>query len=96
MTGIEGHVVAITGASSGIGEATARLLAERGARVVLGARRVERLDEIADEIRARGATAITCAIDVARREDVERLVDPGPGPPADDRVGGERREPAER
>jgi len=74
MTGIEGHVVAITGASSGIGEATARLLAERGARVVLGARRVERLDEIADEIRARGATAITCAIDVARREDVERLV----------------------
>ncbi len=74
MTGIEGHVVAITGASSGIGEATARLLAERGARVVLGARRVERLDEIADEIRARGATAITCATDVARREDVERLV----------------------
>ncbi|MGD1112179.1 MAG: SDR family NAD(P)-dependent oxidoreductase, partial [Mycobacterium sp.] len=39
MTGIEGKVVAITGASSGIGEATARLLAERGAKVVLGARR---------------------------------------------------------
>jgi NADP-dependent 3-hydroxy acid dehydrogenase YdfG len=70
----EGHVVAITGASSGIGEATARLLAERGARVVLGARRVERLDEIAGEMRAGGATAITCATDVARREDVERLV----------------------
>src|ERR1700742_52641 len=74
MTGIEGHVVAITGASSGIGEATARLLAERGARVVLGERRVERLDEMADGIRARVATAITCAIEVAVGEDVERLV----------------------
>ena len=49
MNGIEGKVVAITGASSGIGEATARLLAERGAAVVLGARRVERLDDIARE-----------------------------------------------
>jgi NADP-dependent 3-hydroxy acid dehydrogenase YdfG len=74
MTGIEGRVVAITGASSGIGEATARLLAERGARVVLGARRVERLDDVASEIRAAGATVVTCATDVARREDLERLV----------------------
>lgn len=74
MTGIEGRVVAITGASSGIGEAAARLLAERGARVVLGARRVERLDDIAAEIRAGGATVVTCATDVARREDLEGLV----------------------
>lgn len=74
MTGIEGHVVAITGASSGIGEAAARLLARRGARVVLGARRVERLDDIASEIRAGGGVAIACATDVARREDLERLV----------------------
>jgi NADP-dependent 3-hydroxy acid dehydrogenase YdfG len=74
MTGIEGRVVAITGASSGIGEATARLLAERGARVVLGARRVERLDALAREIRERGGAAATCAIDVARSEDLERLV----------------------
>jgi NADP-dependent 3-hydroxy acid dehydrogenase YdfG len=44
MAGIEDKVVAITGASSGIGEATAVLLAERGAKVVLGARRTERLD----------------------------------------------------
>jgi NADP-dependent 3-hydroxy acid dehydrogenase YdfG len=47
MSGITGKVVAITGASSGIGEATARLLADGGAKVVLGARRTERLDDIA-------------------------------------------------
>jgi NADP-dependent 3-hydroxy acid dehydrogenase YdfG len=74
MTGIEGKVVAITGASSGIGEATARLLAERGARVVLGARRVERLDEIAQAIRERGGQAVTCRADVAVRVDLEGLV----------------------
>jgi NADP-dependent 3-hydroxy acid dehydrogenase YdfG len=74
MTGIEGKVVAITGASSGIGEAAARLLAEGGAKVVLGARRVERLDDIAREIRDRGGAAVTCPTDVARREDLERLV----------------------
>jgi NADP-dependent 3-hydroxy acid dehydrogenase YdfG len=74
MSGIDGKVVAIAGASSGIGEATARLLAERGASVVLGARRVERLDDIAREIRDRGGSAVTCRTDVARREDLERLV----------------------
>jgi NADP-dependent 3-hydroxy acid dehydrogenase YdfG len=74
MTGIEGKVVAITGASSGIGEATAGLLAERGARVVLGARRVERLDEIAQAIRERGGQAVTCRTDVAVRADLEGLV----------------------
>jgi NADP-dependent 3-hydroxy acid dehydrogenase YdfG len=74
MTGIEGKVVAITGASSGIGEATARLLAECGARVVLGARRAERLDEIVGEIRDRGGAGVTCQTDVAHRADLERLV----------------------
>jgi NADP-dependent 3-hydroxy acid dehydrogenase YdfG len=74
MTGIEGKVVAITGASSGIGEATARLLAERGAKVVLGARRTERLDDIAGEIREHGGQAVTCRVDVAARTDLERLV----------------------
>ena len=74
MSGIKGKVVAITGASSGIGEATARLLAEGGARVVLGARRVERLDDIAREIRDRGGAAVTCRTDVASRADLERLV----------------------
>lgn len=74
MTAIDGQVVAITGASSGIGEATARLLAERGAAVVLGARRTERLDQLARDIRERGGRAITCATDVTRRGDLERLV----------------------
>lgn len=74
MAGIDGQVVAITGASSGIGEATALLLAERGARVVLGARRVDRLDDVARRIRARGGQAILCETDVSRREHLARLV----------------------
>lgn len=74
MSGIEGKVVAITGASSGIGEATALLLAAQGAAVVLGARRIERLDELADSIRERGGRAITCRTDVTRRQDLEGLV----------------------
>jgi NADP-dependent 3-hydroxy acid dehydrogenase YdfG len=74
MSPITGKVVAITGASSGIGEATARLLGERGAKVVLGARRVAQLDEISAELRDRGGQAIVCATDVTRRDDLERLV----------------------
>jgi NADP-dependent 3-hydroxy acid dehydrogenase YdfG len=74
MSSIKGKVVAITGASSGIGEATARLLGADGAAVVLGARRTERLDEIARDIRERGGRALTCATDVTRREDLDRLV----------------------
>ena len=74
MSGITGKVVAITGASSGIGEATARLLAERGAAVALGARRTERLDTIADELREQGAAVITCRTDVTRRADLDQLV----------------------
>jgi NADP-dependent 3-hydroxy acid dehydrogenase YdfG len=74
LSGIEGKVVAITGASSGIGEATALLLAEHGAAVVLGARRNERLEEVAGGIRDRGGRAITCGTDVTRSEDLERLV----------------------
>jgi NADP-dependent 3-hydroxy acid dehydrogenase YdfG len=71
---ISGKVIAITGASSGIGEATGRLLAEGGASVVLGARRTERLDDIAHEISDRGGAAVTCRTDVAHRADLERLV----------------------
>src|SRR6185312_5379709 len=75
MSRIAGKVVAVTGASSGIGEATARLLAGRGASVVLGARRVARIENIAAEVRGGGGAAIACATDVTRREDLERLVD---------------------
>jgi NADP-dependent 3-hydroxy acid dehydrogenase YdfG len=74
MDDIEGKVVAITGASSGIGEAAARLLAERGASVVLGARRAERLDGIARDIRDRGGAVATRPTDVTRPADLERLV----------------------
>src|SRR6202161_700617 len=74
MSSIKGKVVAITGASSGIGEATARLLGADGAAVVLGARRTERLDEIARDTRDHGVVAVTRATDVTRREDLDRLV----------------------
>jgi NADP-dependent 3-hydroxy acid dehydrogenase YdfG len=73
-TRIQGKVVAITGASSGIGEATALLLAERGASVVLGARRTDRLDDIVRRIRKDGGRATARAVDVTRREDLDGLV----------------------
>jgi len=76
-TNIEGKVVVITGASSGAGEATARLLAKEGAAVVLGARRLERLQETAREIETEGGKAVAIATDVTRRQDVQRLVDEG-------------------
>jgi NADP-dependent 3-hydroxy acid dehydrogenase YdfG len=61
---IKDKVVIITGASSGIGEATARLLASRGAKVVLGARRADKLQRIADDIRAAGGQAVYQELDV--------------------------------
>ena len=74
MPGIHEKVVAITGASSGIGEATARLLARRGARVVLGARRTDKLEALVTAIRAEGGTAEYRALDVTKREDTESFV----------------------
>ena len=71
---IKDKVVIITGGSSGIGEATARLLASQGARVVLGARRADWLQRIADGIRLDGGEAIGQETDVTRPEDNERLV----------------------
>ena len=72
--GIKGKVVAITGASSGIGRATARLFAERGATVVLGARRMDALAAVADDIAASGGRATCRVTDVTRRADLEALV----------------------
>src|ERR1700682_974910 len=73
-SGIEGKVVAITGASSGIGEATSLLLAERGAKVVLGARGSERLKTLADRIVSAGGEVAYARTDVKRREDLSNLV----------------------
>ena len=74
MAGIEGKVVAITGASSGIGEATSLLLAERGAKVVLGARGSERLKALADRIVSAAGEVAYARTDVKRREDLSNLV----------------------
>ena len=71
---IKNEVIAITGASAGIGAATARLLAARGARVVLGARREDALARIVAEIEADGGQATACPADVTRPEDLRRLV----------------------
>ncbi len=75
MSGIDGKVVAITGASSGIGEATALELAGRGAAVVLGARRVDRLEALAARITQDGGRAAAVTVDVTDRPDVNRFVD---------------------
>ncbi len=72
---IEGKVVVITGASSGLGESTARHLAELGATVVLGARRVDRIDALARELTAKGQPALAVQTDVTDRLQVQRLVD---------------------
>jgi NADP-dependent 3-hydroxy acid dehydrogenase YdfG len=73
MTGIEDKVIVITGASSGIGEATARHLAERGAKLVLGARGAERLAAVSADIAACGAEVVHRDVDVRRRADVAAL-----------------------
>jgi len=73
MTGIDGKVVAITGASSGIGRAAALHLAGRGAKVVLGARRTDELEALVREIEGAGGDAVHNSTNVAKREDVAAL-----------------------
>jgi NADP-dependent 3-hydroxy acid dehydrogenase YdfG len=75
MSGAKGKVVLVTGASSGIGEATARELAAAGAIVVMGARRVDRLEALRAEFEASGGEAMARALDVTSRADVQAFVD---------------------
>lgn len=72
---LDNKVVVITGGSSGLGEATARHLAAHGATIVLGARRLDRLQAIAADIGAEGGTAMAVATDVTDRNQVQNLVD---------------------
>lgn len=72
---IEGKVVVITGASSGLGEASARLLSTEGAHVALGARRRDRIESLAQALTATGGKAIAVATDVTDRDQVATLVD---------------------
>lgn len=74
MSNVNGKVIIITGASSGIGEATARMLAKNGAKVVLGARRTDRLETIVKDIDAEGGIAEYQALDVTQRSQLEAIV----------------------
>src|SRR6266853_5358389 len=74
MPNITDKVVVITGASIGVGEATARLLAGNGAKVVLGARRKDRIDALVKDITTKGGTALGFQADVTKRCEVEALV----------------------
>src|SRR6266851_9478705 len=71
---IADKVVVITGASSGIGESIAKLLARNGAKVVIGARRKNRIDAVVKEISAAGGKAVGFAVDVTKRAEVEALI----------------------
>ena len=72
---IQGKVIVITGASSGLGEATARRLSAEGATVVLGARRADRLQRLTKEFEAKGGKSLAVTVDVTDKTQVKKLVD---------------------
>src|SRR3954447_9404882 len=74
ITALNGTVALVTGASSGIGDATARRLAEHGASVVVIARRKDRLDTLVSEIEAAGGTALSVEADISDRDQADRAV----------------------
>ena len=71
----ESKVILVTGASSGIGEATVRLLARRGHHLVIGARRTDRLQALASALKAEGGQVMYRALDVTQRDDVQAFAD---------------------
>ena len=75
MSALNGKVVVITGASSGIGETTARLLASLGAHVVIGARRLERLETLASDIQADGGSVVVQRLDVTELEQMQAIIE---------------------
>ncbi|QDP38950.1 SDR family oxidoreductase [Radiobacillus deserti] len=74
MSSLKGKTVIITGASSGIGEETARLLASQGAHIVIGARRIERLESLASEIRTGGGSVTYQRLDVTELRQMQDII----------------------
>lgn len=74
MSGVKGKVVVITGASSGIGEATSRLLAGLGAHIIMGARRIERLEALASDIHAEGGSVVYQQLDVTDFDQMQSII----------------------
>lgn len=74
FTSVKGKVAVVTGSTSGIGEAIARMYAANGMNVVLAARRAERGEKIAEEIRQAGGDAVFCRADVSLEEDIKKVI----------------------
>lgn len=74
MGRLDGKVAIITGSNSGVGAATAKLFAKEGAKVVISARRLPQLEEVAEQIRAEGGEVLIVQTDVSKVEDAENLV----------------------